>query len=395
MTTISPYSAPTRPHPGVFDFALVGGGLQNALIYLLLDSYQPDCKIALFEQSNSLGGNHTWCFHEMDVPDSVVSVVEPLVENRWPAYEVTFPSLRRTIHSEYCCISSRRLASVVSERAARRRQDGIFLGTEVKIAKHDHVVLSNDSRVYAKLVVDARGPRAPNGASCAYQKFYGAELQLAQSSDLLLPVLMDANVPQTDGFRFFYLLPLARDRVLVEDTYFSDSPHLPLTHLRTEVQSYAASRGFRVTRVVREEQGVLPLPKRTPKLGQSWGPLKAGYGGGWLHPTTGYSFPAALRLGLHIATHQPEAIWGTDFDRLVRSHVRQVRFCVLLNRMLFDLFPPGERRHVMERFYTLPEDLIARFYSLQSSAADRARILCGRPPRGLSLRRALMSGATA
>ena len=39
--------------------------------------------------------------------------------------------------------------------------------------------------------------------------------------DVLL-VVMDATVPQEDGFRFVYALPLDPDRVLVEDTYFSD-----------------------------------------------------------------------------------------------------------------------------------------------------------------------------
>jgi lycopene beta-cyclase len=46
----------------------------------------------------------------------------------------------------------------------------------------------------------------------------------------------------------------------------------------------------------------------------------------------------------------------------------------------------------MERFYELPEPSIARFYALSTTAFDRARSLCGRPPRGLSLGRALTEG---
>ena len=46
---------------------------------------------------------------------------------------------------------------------------------------------------------------------------------------------MDATVPQVDGYRFFYVLPLAPDRLLVEDTYFSDSTHLDVAQLRTEM----------------------------------------------------------------------------------------------------------------------------------------------------------------
>jgi len=49
--------------------------------------------------------------------------------------------------------------------------------------------------------------------------------------------------------------------------------------------------------------------------------------------------------------------------------------------------------HVFERFYGLPDALVHRFYALELTAFDRARILVGRPPRGFSFAHAL-SGAT-
>jgi lycopene beta-cyclase len=54
--------------------------------------------------------------------------------------------------------------------------------------------------------------------------------------------------------------------------------------------------------------------------------------------------------------------------------------------MLFLAAEPPERRAVLERFYRLPESVIARFYAGSTTAADKARILIGRPP--VSLRRA-------
>ena len=44
---------------------------------------------------------------------------------------------------------------------------------------------------------------------------------------------------------------------------------------------------------------------------------------------------------------------------------------------------------MLARFYRLPEAVIRRFYALELTAMDRARILVGRPPRGMSLRAAL------
>ena len=43
----------------------------------------------------------------------------------------------------------------------------------------------------------------------------------------------------------------------------------------------------------------------------------------------------------------------------------------------------------MQRFYRLPPEAVRRFYAMTLTHGDRARILCGRPPRGFSLTRAL------
>jgi len=64
-----------------------------------------------------------------------------------------------------------------------------------------------------------------------------------------------------------------------------------------------------------------------------------------------------------------------------------------LNRLLYRCFPPEQQWNVFERFYRLPDDLVARFYALSLTRADAARILVGRPPRGLSIRMALSGGA--
>jgi lycopene beta-cyclase len=202
---------------------------------------------------------------------------------------------------------------------------------------------------------------------------------------------MDARVPQTDGFRFFYWLPLEPDRVLLEDTYFSDAPNLDLANLRQGILDYAREAGLDVAGVEREERGVLPLPTRHIPMPRAESPLVGGYQGGWFHPTTGYSFPLALRLAQVVARATPEQLFGADWTRLATRHRAGLRYALLLNRMLFGAFRPEDRYHVLERFYGLPVATIRRFYALTPTRADRVRILCGRPPRGFSLRQALVS----
>jgi lycopene beta-cyclase len=173
--------------------------------------------------------------------------------------------------------------------------------------------------------------------------------------------------------------------VLVEDTYFSDTPELDLPALRREIAAYAADRGLEVRRTLREEVGVLPLPARVtaPRPPQP-GLLRGGYQGGFFHPTTGYSFPLAVRFALAVARAKPDEL-PARIHALARAEQRQQRFATLLNRMLFRGFAPRDRYNVLERFYRLPVPTIQRFYALALTPADRARIVCGRPPSGLSL----------
>lgn len=372
-----------------FDYVLVGGGLQNALVALAVFAARPEAHVALVERGRTIGGRHTWCFHAGDVPAEVRAVVEPLVLRRWPAYDVVFPGFTRALGSAYAAVTTERLAEVVGRAFAARPGRLLLTGAIASRVSARSVELVDGRRLEGRLVIDARGPEhLPARGEAAWQKFLGVELALSQPLARTRPLLMDGCVPQTDGFRFFYTLPLDPMRVLVEDTYFSDGPELDRDALRDEVLAYAARTGMRGERIVREESGALPLPLSFDSVGGGDGALVAGYQGGWFHPTTGYSFPIAARLACHLASVEPEDVRGPRFVELASRHRRQLRFALLLNRLLFRACAPERRWQVFARFYRLPEPTIRRFYALETTATDRARIVCGRPPAGLSLTQA-------
>lgn len=379
-----------------FDYLLVGGGLGNALIALALLEARPGLRVGLVEQRSALGGNHVWCFHAGDVDSAARPFVSQLVSARWPRYEVRFPELGRTLEEPYAAVRSERLNQVVQQAFIGRAGSRLFLDARAVRVTDRLVTLETGQELRARTVIESRGPEAlSSGPRAGYQKFLGLELKLRRPAPIAHPLLMDALVPQRDGFRFLYALPFAPDRVLLEDTYFSDSPELDRERLEAEIIGYAEQNGFDIDYVAREETGVLPLPTRLPKLDNpaANGPLVAGYQGAWFHPVTGYSFPVAARLASAIAHANPAALREQVWPALLREQRSQLRFCLLLNQLFFGAFAPDERRNVIERFYRLPPDSVRRFYAMTLTHADRARILCGRPPRGFSLRRALSSAA--
>ena len=377
-----------------FDYLLVGGGLGNALIALAIWESRPGARVALVEQHAALGGNHLWCFHAADVGEAAQPFVSRLVGARWARYDVRFPQRVRTLESAYAAVRSERLDQVVREAFVGRPGSRLFLQSRAAKVTDRSVVLDSGQELRAGVVIESRGPDALEaGTQAGYQKFLGLELKLKRPAPIQHPVLMDALVPQTDGFRFLYALPFAPDHVLLEDTYFSDSRELDRGQLEREILEYAAKNGFDVDYVTRAEVGVLPLPTRLARRENPapGGPFVAGYQGAWIHPVTGYSFPVAARLATAVAQSSPEQLRESVWPALLKEQRSQLRFCLLLNKLFFGAFAPEERRNVIERFYSLPEASVERFYAMSMTHADRARILCGRPPRGFSLARALSS----
>ena len=90
-------------------------------------------------------------------------------------------------------------------------------------------------------------------------------------------------------------------------------------------------------------------------------------------------------IGHGLKRHVEVAVLDRQFEQLEP----QRRFGQLLNRLMFEAMPPASRWTALDRFYRLPEATISRFYASASTWKDRARILVGRPPAGLSWRHLL------
>jgi len=181
------------------------------------------------------------------------------------------------------------------------------------------------------------------------------------------------------------VLPWDARVLLIEDTRYTDGADLDRDCLRRGVADYARSRGWTIDAVLEEEEGVLPVALGGD-IEAHWRRAEnaalSGLRAALFHPTTGYSVPDATALA--------DAICGLvtidapSVERLIRERSirlwRDRAFFRLLNRMLFRAARPGERYRVLERFYGLPESLIARFYAAKLTGLDKLRILSGKPP---------------
>ncbi|MDH2325477.1 lycopene beta-cyclase CrtY [Cereibacter sp. SYSU M97828] len=343
------------------DIVFVGAGLAARIAALRLAALPKPPRVLMVDPSPPQ--NHTWSFHEHDITPQDRRWLSPAIAHEWPGQDVRFPGHSRTLRAGYATITPTSLPAT-----------NLLRETVTHIAP-DHVIAGH--RIDAQCVIDARGFSPHPALEIGFQKFLGQEVELAAPHGLTLPVIMDATVPQEGGYRFVYLLPFSPTRLLIEDTRYADTPGLE--GLREGVAAYAAAQGWQIRAVLREETGALPIAlsfdaaafwrdATVPPIG-----MRAAR----FHPVTGYSLPDAVRSANVIAKH-----WQGNLGAALREDAiaRDRPFYRLLTRMLFRAADPTDRWRVLERFYRLPEPLIERFYAGNTTQADMARILIGKPP---------------
>lgn len=362
----------------------VGGGLANGLAALRLTMRRPDLAVTVLEAGPTLGGDHTWCWHESDITaDS--DWVTSLASASWQGYDVRFPDYSRTLTGRYHALRSIDFHSKLTHLLRGR----VRTSTPVREVCGDHVILANGDRIDADCVVDGRGFAAVDQshcAPCAYQKFFGLFLRTEKRHSVKRPMLMDATVDQRDGYRFFYVLPWSEHELLIEDTCYSDMPQVNEDAARSDILQYAEAMSLGAFTVTAEERGSLPLPlygARVPDLPSTH--IHSGVRAGLFHPTTGYSMPEAVRFAEWLSgTDGLGRRQGKDLAvaaaRRAKQVWRQGDFCRRLNSMFFKAAAPPARRHVMAKFYRRDPQLIARFYGGQLSSIDCLRLLSGPPP---------------
>ena len=371
------------------DVLLVGGGLASSFTALRLKRSWPTLKIIMLERDATIGGEHTWCHFATDVSPAISEWLAPLIARDWAGYDVRFPAHSRTLGTHYRAITSARLHQVITELMG----EDAWLGVEASEVKAETVRLADGRRLAAPLVIDARGPRRSSHLALGWQKFLGREVRLGAPHGLTRPIVMDATVAQLDGYRFLYVLPMAPDCLLIEDTRYSDAPALDRAQISADIDAYAAAQGWRITQTIRDEVGVLPIAL-AGDIDAFWAESEgtaadAGMRAALFHPTTGYSSPDAARQAELIAAlpRLTTAAARAALIEMSKTAWRGRGFYRLLNRMLFRAAEPDQRYRVLERFYRLPQRLIERFYAGEATFADKARILSGRPP--VPIRRAL------
>lgn len=383
------------------DVIIAGGGLSGGLLALRLALAHPDLRILLLERQASLGGNHTWGFQ---TPGDTEPWLTSVMTKSWDSFEVRFPKTDRAVPLRHSVIRS----ADFHKGIVKHLGDGVRLGCEVRKISDTEVETVAGQFLRAPLVVDATGIHQDQiqknrffDAPCGWMKYVGFDLKLSKPHGLTLPVLMDARVPQMDGFRYFSITPIDDLNLFVQECYLSSNPDLNFERIYRSIFSYGERNGWVIQSaaqpLIHKEQVAIPLPlqtfpadqlrqgsKKLPIEGEDFidrTPLQISAAQGWYHSTSGQAVSDAMRVAEFIAS-RPRLRTGpvrAELRHFRKDWVEQQRFYRTFNRLVFQAVEPSLRHVAFDRLMGLKEDVIGRFQAGTSTKADAAKILGVKP----------------
>jgi lycopene beta-cyclase len=347
----------------MIDVLFVGAGCAGLSLAWRLH----DRDVVLIDPREEYGRDRTWCFWNV-----VPHPFEHLVTHRWSRWRVRDD--RAWIERSAPGIEYQYLPSDAFYRAAvDRLGDRIRLGVralEIRQERGAVTVETDRGPLRARVVFDSRPTK--NIASPLLQHFEGWIVETEPHRfDPNVATLMDFAVPQTHGVHFFYVLPLAHDRALVEATWFGDRV-LEDDAYREALERYLGRAPYRV---VHRERGVLPMSTDAIDVRTSERVYRIGLAGGMAKPSTGYAFQSIQRFSDVMAGALAK-------EELPDPPLARPRHTLALDRIFLSYVsrhPEKTPAMLARMFDRLDPRVLVRFLSDQASPTETLRAMAAMP----------------
>lgn len=325
--------------------------------------------------------------------DAVALGIDGYLAHRWPRTELRFASGSKQLERGYALFDHRRVQLDVlarCEAAGARLQPGRLAALE-----HDDegVVLHTQAgeRLRGRLVVDASGRNSTwiareRGPAPAHQVAWGELWQVDAALELDCMTFMDWSSTGAEQDQlpptFLYAMPLAADRLFVEETVLTarlaHAPEHDFAALQRRLHDRLDRLGIRrVGTPIEVERCIIGMGGPLPRGDQRT--LAFGAAAGMVHPATGYMLTNVLRRRARVAEAIAEqlrawvgpgrpsqaiwqAIWSADERRAWRLYGFGMEVLAQLDR-------PGIERFFRE-FFELPEPRWRGFVSATAPTTE-------------------------
>lgn len=280
-----------------FDFIIVGAGLSGLhLSYCFLkDEYFKDYSFLIIDKEKSKKEDNYFSYWEIGD-----GKWDSILKNKWSKGD--FFSKKGKVEMDfsdysYKTLSSSKFKAYVKKKIKKKKKFKLSKDTVLKIKeeKNNIVVVGNKKNYNAKHVFDSRLSPILNKKIKKHtylkQHFLG---WVVKTNEKIFNkrsfVFMDYRIRDKNSTAFTYVLPFKKNEALIEHTYFSKNVQnhdVYEEYIKDYLNKYYGKSTYKL---VKSEFGVIPMTTYPFHSDSTKNITKIGTAGGWVKPSTGYSF---------------------------------------------------------------------------------------------------------
>jgi lycopene beta-cyclase len=336
---------------------ILGGSIWGSLLAWRLKEALPNINFQLYEESSSLGEHQSCSFRESDCSREAMNWIRPLVSQTWGQHHIKFKKFEKWITNPYHLIDPKQLHKKVSARLGDSLHLNNLMTLEYALQKGAFVIDARNVCQYKKQ---------------GFRKFLGLTVELTEEHHLIAPVIIDKNVEQKECSRHLYYLPLSPTRLLIKDFWLSSFKRIDMDEMRQSLLETIKSRGWKISKVVKEESGSALIPLTAPFIRQEGRVISLA---GLFHDITGCNIPVATRL---IDQMVSSSFRFGEIREIVnnfrRDYEKDRKFFRYLNRQIIE----EKNESIFEAIYEQSYPVLERFSRGRLDFLDRSKIAFGK-----------------
>ena len=342
-----------------FDYIIFGGGCAGLSLAYELDINKKlnDKTLAIVETRDEYKRDKTWSFWKVTDHN-----FDDCVIKSWNNFSINSKlGSHEVVNNEYP------YQTIDSGLFYKKVLNQLKHNKNIQFFKNTDELNLNNSFIFNSI------PSKGNYQTNLWQHFKGVEIQTSKDIfDDKIFNLMDFDCDQRDNVHFFYTLPFAKNKALVETTWLSKLNNNTLSDYDTQLKNYIKNiLKIKNYEIRYKEQGAIPL--FFPKSEKKNNTINIGSAGGMTRLSTGYTFLNIQDHSRYIVNQIENIKKAKIYDIGRKYQFLDNIFLKVLNRY------PEKMPNIFFNMFQAPSKSVIKFLSNKSNILDDLMVILKMP----------------
>ena len=343
-----------------FDYIIIGGGCAGlSLAYeLQIHNKLENKTLAIIEPRTEYKKDRTWSFWKV-IPHNF----EDCIEKDWKNFSINISS-----GTNYLECNQYPYQSINSGKFYKKINAKLKENENIKFFKDINEVSTKNSFIFNSVPSSIK-----SDDNNLWQHFCGIEIETKNNIfDDSIINLMDFDCEQKKSVHFFYTLPFAKNRALIETTWLSKMNDKSLEDYDIQLETYIKETlKIKDYKINYEEEGAIPLFYPRNKVDKN--KINIGSSGGMTRLSTGYTF-------LNIQEHSKYLVNNIDQIQNVKPYHIGKKY-EFLDKIFLNVLKshPDKMPKIFFNMFKAPPKKVIKFLSNKSNIFEDLSIIFKMP----------------